>query len=372
MRPRVSAITAFLNEERYLAAAIESVLAQTYQGWELILVDDGSTDGSTGLAKQYALRFPEKIRYLEHESHRNCGLPASRNVGLAQAEGDYVAFLDGDDIWLTDKLERQVALLDSQPEVGWVVGGTLYLYENGLRIPQALALDPGTIARGALIPRMLESDDNAPCTCSVLLRKILADQVGGFEEDFRVFEDQVMWAKCSLGAQILFDPCPVSVYRVHAASMCNSTPRSEQLASRMRMQVWLLQALTNAGASVSRNLVAVARARLRASFVEIAGSNGGAPNRDDRLSLVYRSRMLRLFQAHRHALGPGLSALILADVVCGPRAWRVSRRLFDYFAAATDGGWVAGLRAFARNVCRMLVRRAGWSARKRSARSGEG
>ena len=85
--PRVSAIINFLNEERFLQEAIESVFAQSFNDWELLLVDDGSTDGSTGIARRYAEKNPGKVRYLIHEGRQNRGMSASRNLGVRNAVG---------------------------------------------------------------------------------------------------------------------------------------------------------------------------------------------------------------------------------------------------------------------------------------------
>src|SRR5512147_1824882 len=103
-QPLVSGVIIFWNAERFLQEAIESVLAQTYPSWELLLVDDGSTDGASEIARSYAARHPERIRYLEHPGHRNRGMSASRNLGLQQSRGALVAFLDSDDVWLPEKL----------------------------------------------------------------------------------------------------------------------------------------------------------------------------------------------------------------------------------------------------------------------------
>src|SRR6267154_1483950 len=110
---RVSVVIPVYNGERYLADAIQSVLDQTYQKFEVIVVDDGSTDGSARVAK----RFGGAIRYV-HQS--NGGVSKARNTGITLAQGTYLAFLDQDDLWLPDKLAVQVAYLDSHPEVGVV------------------------------------------------------------------------------------------------------------------------------------------------------------------------------------------------------------------------------------------------------------
>src|SRR5437867_2556724 len=113
MPPCVSVVIPVYNGERYLADAIQSVLDQTYENFEVIVVDDGSTDESAAVAK----RFGEAIRYV-HQA--NGGVSKARNTGIAEARGVYLAFLDQDDLWLPDKLSVQVAYLDSHPEVGAV------------------------------------------------------------------------------------------------------------------------------------------------------------------------------------------------------------------------------------------------------------
>ena len=92
-RPLVSVITIFFNEEKFIEDAVKSVFAQTYQDWELLLVDDGSTDKSTEIARRLAEQHPEKVRYLEHDGHKNRGMSASRNLGIRNADGEYHRFL---------------------------------------------------------------------------------------------------------------------------------------------------------------------------------------------------------------------------------------------------------------------------------------
>src|SRR5215218_5812117 len=92
----VSVIIIFLDAERFIEEAIESVFAQTYDDWELLLVDDGSTDGDTRIALEYAEQNPGRVRYLQHPGHQNRGMSASRNLGIGSARGEYIAFLDAD------------------------------------------------------------------------------------------------------------------------------------------------------------------------------------------------------------------------------------------------------------------------------------
>jgi glycosyltransferase involved in cell wall biosynthesis len=123
--PLVTVIVIFLNEARFLQEAIDSVVHQTSPDWELLLIDDGSTDRSAEIAQQRAARDPARVRYLTHEGGRNRGKSVSRNLGLHAARGEYVTFLDGDDVFRPEKVERQCALLSNSPAV-MVYGPTLY------------------------------------------------------------------------------------------------------------------------------------------------------------------------------------------------------------------------------------------------------
>jgi glycosyltransferase involved in cell wall biosynthesis len=113
-KPRVSVIMAVHNEERFLAEGLESVLAQTFTDWEVIVSDDGSTDATPTIARAFAEREPERIRMLRSE--HNQGKPFALNRALAARRGELIAWLDGDDVMLPDKLDRQVAVLDANPD----------------------------------------------------------------------------------------------------------------------------------------------------------------------------------------------------------------------------------------------------------------
>lgn len=208
-QPLVSGIIIFLNAEKFIGEAIESVIAQTYKNWELFLVDDGSTDGSTAIAKYYAQQYPERIYYLEHEKHENRGKSASRNLGFLHSQGEYIAFLDADDVWLPHKLQQQVPILEAHPEAGLMYGRTEYWYSwqkeprpihsDALTKPLPIAVD--RVIEPATMPLMLFLQDQHmyPCTCSVLVRRSVFERVGGFEESFRLFnEDMVFYTKIFL------------------------------------------------------------------------------------------------------------------------------------------------------------------------------
>jgi glycosyltransferase involved in cell wall biosynthesis len=236
----VSVIMIFLDEEQFMEEAIESVLAQTYDAWELLLVDDGSTDSSIEIALRYARQSPQKIFYLAHPGHENRGMSAARNLGIGHARGEMLAFLDADDVWLPDKLEQQLAILASQPEAAMVYGPTQWWYSWTGRPEDRqrdYVFDPGVpldrlLQPPHLLTHFLRIEGDSPCTCSVLLRREVLEQVGGFEENFRgMYEDQAFFAKLCLKAPVFVSKYCSAKYRQHPNSNCSITEQSGQLAA---------------------------------------------------------------------------------------------------------------------------------------------
>jgi len=228
-KPLISGIMIFLNGEKFILEAIASVLAQTYNNWELLLVDDGSSDNSSAIARSYADKYPE-IRYLEHPNHQNRGMSASRNLGIRNAKGDYIAFLDADDIWLPQKLEKQIAILQSHPQAGMVYGATQMWYSwtgnpEDLRRDRyrQLGVKPDTLIQPpTLLPIFLRTQGESPATCGVLIKREVIEAVGGLEESFRaMYEDQAFFAKICLKYPVFIESGCWDKYRQHPDSTCN-------------------------------------------------------------------------------------------------------------------------------------------------------
>jgi glycosyltransferase involved in cell wall biosynthesis/SAM-dependent methyltransferase len=198
----VSVIVIFFDAERFLEEAIESVAAQTYPHWELLLCDDGSTDGSTAIARRWADTSPASVRYLEHDNHRNRGMSATRNLGLAHARGEHVAWLDADDVWLPEKLERQVGLLEEHSGAAMVYGPLRVWFSwtgqaedfrrdftQELGVPADSLVEPPTLAL-----RFLRDDAYIPS--GVLVRRSVLEEVGGYEETIGDdYEDEIVHFK---------------------------------------------------------------------------------------------------------------------------------------------------------------------------------
>ncbi len=225
--PLVTVVMIFLNTAKYLSEAIESVLAQQYTHWELILVDDGSTDGSSDIARGYEERHPERVRYLEHPHHENRGMSASRNVGVQAGKGTYVAFLDSDDVWLPQKLSEHVALLEQHTEAGWLASGLIMWYSWTRREADAasdrtreLRIERDTVLQP---PRhfceFLRNGGALPGINSLLIRRSAIEAVGGSDERFRgAYEDQVLVSKLALNFPVYIASGCLDRYRQHSES----------------------------------------------------------------------------------------------------------------------------------------------------------
>lgn len=260
-RPLVSAIIPFLNAGPFLAEAIESVFAQTYEHWELLLIDDGASDESTATARQYTSRYPARVRYFEHAGHRNCGKAASRNLGIQRAAGNYIAFLDADDVWLPHKLEQQVGLLSAHPEAAMVYGLSQWWYswtgrpeDIGRDFVHELGLRPDTLVRppGLIAPFFLSQEAAIPCPNAILVRREAFDQIGGFEESFTgiydVYEDQAFYAKVCLRLPVVASEMCCDRYRQHPNSSCSVVERAgEAGVARSFFLNWLAGYLAGQG-----------------------------------------------------------------------------------------------------------------------------
>jgi glycosyltransferase involved in cell wall biosynthesis len=260
-KPLVSAIIIFFNAEAFLAEAIESVLAQTYDEWELLLVDDGSTDRSAAIADEYAGRLPGKVRYLTHPDGLNHGKPAARNLGIHNASGEYVAFLDADDVWLPEKLEQQVAILEAQPEAAMVYGLTQWWYSwtgepqdsqrdflHRLGVPANTLLEQPLM----LLPFFLKQEAAIPCPSNILVRRKVIEDIGGFEEDFtginNIYEDQAFYAKLALHAPMVGVEACWDRYRQHVGSSSAVAEKAGQEVEARRFFLnWLASYLSAQG-----------------------------------------------------------------------------------------------------------------------------
>lgn len=222
--PLISVVIPVFNREKYLDESIASVFAQTYTRWELILVDDGSTDRSYEMELAYAEKYPERIRCVTHPNRENRGISASRNRGSREAKGTHVACLDSDDMWVPTKLEHQVGILRQYPDVGMVVGATKYWHPGEARLdavllaggPRDVLVEPPELFH-VMYPM---GTGTAPSMNTVLLRKDVIERIGGWEEKFRTsYEDQAMLCKLYLVESVFISSELGDIYRQHGETI---------------------------------------------------------------------------------------------------------------------------------------------------------
>jgi glycosyltransferase involved in cell wall biosynthesis len=226
----------FFNSERYIKEAIDSVLAQSFTDFELLLVDDGSTDTSSTIARDYVDRSPTPVRYLEHEGHANRGMSAARNLGLRNAVGEFLALIDSDDVWSPNKLAEQLRIMELNPGLGMVCGTVRY-WESWAGgedriVPSGHIQDRSIPPPEAMLSVYPLGTATSPCPSDLLMRRDLVISLGGFEEQFsgprQLFEDQAFLAKLYLVAPVYFSADIWLNYRLHADSCVASVSRSGQ------------------------------------------------------------------------------------------------------------------------------------------------
>ena len=220
MKPLVSIITPAYNAEKYIGEAIESVFAQTYDNWELIIIDDGSTDGTKDIAEKYVI-LDKRIKYYYQENQR---MASARNKGINNSSGEYIAFLDADNIFSSDKLDIQVKFLEENPWCGLVYGKILHFYgEDKNRFYKNKIEDKD--ASGDIFLLLLKN--NFINVLSVLVRKEFFDKYGAFQQDWKACDEHFVWVNLAYSGVRFFRINHVSGYlRLHKT---NDSKRKEHI-----------------------------------------------------------------------------------------------------------------------------------------------
>lgn len=219
---KVSVIIPIYNVEKYIAVAVQSVLNQTYENFELLIVDDGSPDRSVEICQQFT---DPRIKIIRQ---KNRGLAGARNTGIRNAQGTYLAFLDGDDLWLPEMLEKNIAHLETSPDVGISFNRSAFIDEAGNELgtytmPQLKDIDVPCLLRGSPIGNG---------SAAVIRREVLEairfqDNLYGsvedfyFDDRFRQSEDIEFWLRIVIQTpwKIAGIPDVMTLYRVNTASL---------------------------------------------------------------------------------------------------------------------------------------------------------
>ena len=209
MNPKVSVIIPNYNYEKFIAATVESVLSQTYGNIEIIIIDDGSKDNSLEVLKQ----FGDKIRVIEQ---KNAGVSVARNHGVSLSTGEYIAFLDADDIWLPEKLERQIEKFNSDAEIGLVHCSMTLINPKEEPIGEMNNGQEGFVSEEFLL---FERGVVVGAGSTALVKRSIFDEVGGFDLRLSTAADWDFCYQVSRKHKIGFVPEPLVLYRMHGTNM---------------------------------------------------------------------------------------------------------------------------------------------------------
>jgi Glycosyltransferases involved in cell wall biogenesis len=212
--PLISICIPAYNAERFLPAALESVRAQRFDNWELIVTEDGSRDSTEDIVRDFARTVGQPVRYDRHT--QNLGLPATRNTGIASARGEWIALLDADDVWTAGHLESVAEFMHQTSAELIHSGSVLFDSDTGRELsvraptPQMIADFPSSLFNGTYTIQ----------PSSVVMRRCLWEDVGGFDPTFRYVEDREMWIRCARsGARFAYTGVNTCLYRKHASAM---------------------------------------------------------------------------------------------------------------------------------------------------------
>lgn len=221
--PRVTVFIPVFNAERHIAEAIESVLAQSFADFELLIIDDGSTDGTTAVIAKY--RVDSRLRVVAYDENR--GQSAARNEGLDLAHGEYIAFIDADDRCSPDRLSVQVAYLDSHPDIAGVGSWMKRIDDNGHELSALDDRDP--VGWQDIACHFLVGCSVAQGSMMIRVRALSAYR---YDPEFSVSQDHELWSRMIRTCRFSNLPLPLTQYRRHAAQVSTARIEEQQYMNR--------------------------------------------------------------------------------------------------------------------------------------------
>ena len=226
MKPKLSVIIASYNHQDYIAETLKSLEEQTFQDFEIIVVDDGSTDKTVEVAKN----FPSRAQIFTQE---NQGVVAARNRGASLAKGEYICFVDSDDVVLPDRFERQVTVLDSDPGLGLVFADALIIDSTSRQIGKfsdVYPVVPGDVAE------MLAMHYCFTPMITVMVRAEVLKKTGPFEKPSPI-SDYMKWIEVAHLSKVYYDPQPLGCWRRHQTSTSKNANKVKSYAkTRMALK----------------------------------------------------------------------------------------------------------------------------------------
>jgi glycosyltransferase involved in cell wall biosynthesis len=214
MTPVVSVCIASYNHARFLPRCLESILAQTYQDFNIVVVDDGSTDNSCEILESFQRQYPEKIQYSFHPNHANSGYVKTTNAAIRASSGKYIAFIGSDDVWYPHKLAVQMAFFERQPDVSFVYSYAQYIDEQGNDLPEICGVDITTADNPT--GQMIFSCHMPAMT--VVAQKECLEKLGLFDEKL-IYSDWDLMVRLTATTRGGFIAEPLAQYRLHGSNL---------------------------------------------------------------------------------------------------------------------------------------------------------
>lgn len=211
--PLVSVIIPVYNGERYLSDTIGSVIAQTEKDWEIVAVNDGSTDHSQAILEEFAMKYPDRIRVI---SVSNGGVSRARNTGVSKARGTYIAFLDQDDLWMPQKLQLQIGQFRSDKTLGISFTNESIIDQTASVVREKVLTFSSKKNKGYVFEQLVFE-----CfigISSIMIRKELFTGIGGFDSRYSLAEDYDFLLKAAKKAPVDYIDEPLLLYREHGES----------------------------------------------------------------------------------------------------------------------------------------------------------
>jgi glycosyltransferase involved in cell wall biosynthesis len=209
----VSVVIPTFNAGHMIEEAIDSVRKQTWQAFEIIVVDDGSSDGTAARLEKYTA-----VPGFTYIQQANRGSYVARNVGIEKARGEYIAFLDADDVWFQDKLARQMELMRAEPELGMVCSDYVHVDATGKMTPSQLPREALATTRELFLPLLRRL---FVLTSTVVVRRAVFERIGGFDESLGGSGDRELFLRIARAYPVGFMPHVFVYYRHHTSNLTN-------------------------------------------------------------------------------------------------------------------------------------------------------
>lgn len=217
--PKVSVCIPSYNHAQFLPATLDAILGQTFQDFEIVVVDDGSSDGSLDILQDYAHKHRDTMRVFTHPGRRNLGISATANLAFRESRGTYWCGHTSDDVSYPNRLECQVSFLENHPDVGWVYGVAEIIDDKGAQLDDKIGLDL------SLCPDLMERLIWANCIVAptTMVRRECILQVGPHDEAL-LYSDWDLFIRLAARYPAAFIPPPIVQYRLHGNNTSIGVP----------------------------------------------------------------------------------------------------------------------------------------------------